>query len=62
MLDVVLSEEGSDFRDEVEVVLEEIRFEHRSKILRNLLSFLHIINPTWKQLFRLSAISAISGT
>jgi hypothetical protein len=62
VLDFHLGEEGGDFGDEVEVVLEEVGFEHGGEVLGDLLSFLRGGGVTWKQLLRLSAISAMSGT
>jgi hypothetical protein len=62
VLDLHLGEEGCDLRDKIEVILEEVSFEHGGEVLGDFLSFLRGRRLTWKQLLRLSAISAISGT
>lgn len=62
VFDLHFGVEGGDFWDEVEVILEEFCFEHGVEVFGGLLSFLSGSGGTWKQLLRLSAIYAISGT
>lgn len=62
MLDFHLGEERGDFRKEVEIVFKHVSFKHGVEIFRDFISFLDIMRGTWKQLLRLSAIYAISGT
>ena len=50
------------FRNKVKIILEQFSFKHSVKIFRYFIAFLNRTLSTWKQLLRLSAISAISGT
>lgn len=62
MFDFHFREQGSNFWYKFKIILEHFCLKHGIKIFRYLISFLNKINFTWKQLLRLSAISAISGT
>jgi hypothetical protein len=62
MLDLHGLVEVQSLRDLIEVIFEQVCFKHTGEISREFLPFLNYNWYTWKQLFRLSEISAISGT
>jgi len=54
--------QGRYFRNKVKIIPKQFCFKHSIKIFRYFITFLNKASNTWKQLLRLSAISAISGT
>lgn len=55
-------EQIKSLRNSIEIISKQICFKHAREISGQLFSFLNKSSFTWKQLFKLSAISAISGT